>query len=238
MTIHWQQLTDPISGIIFDCDGTLSAIEGIDELAEKNHVGPFVKQLTAEAMDDKGINIEIYQKRLLAVLPTQLQVETLGDEYFEHRIPYALEVINIFNQLKKSVYIISSGLYPAVRRFADLLGIPASNIFAVDIQFDQNGKFLDFDHSSPLVHPNGKQIIVNEIRKKQERIIYIGDGMNDVSVHKLVTRFIGFGGIIYREKVAHVSDYYIQVNSLAPLLPLCLTKHEYDLLSPNDRIIL
>lgn len=237
MTIRWRQLTEPVSGIIFDCDGTLSAIEGIDELAEKNHVGPFVKQLTAEAMDHKGINIEIYQKRLMAVQPTQLQVETLGEEYFKHRIPYALEVIHILNQLKKTVYIISSGLNPAVQKFADHLGIPSSNIFAVEIKFDQHGKYCDFDQSSPLVQPDGKQIIVSEIRKKQSRIIYIGDGMNDVSVSKLLTRFIGFGGIVHREKVACVSDYYIQTNSLAPLLPLCLTKQESDLLNPNDRLI-
>ena len=36
------QLDHPINAIVFDCDGTLSIIEGIDELARNNGVGDAV----------------------------------------------------------------------------------------------------------------------------------------------------------------------------------------------------
>jgi phosphoserine phosphatase len=50
MTVAEWQPTIPFDAVIFDCDGTLSAVEGIDELAEKNAVGREVKALTQIAM--------------------------------------------------------------------------------------------------------------------------------------------------------------------------------------------
>jgi phosphoserine phosphatase len=38
LTKNWQ-LQHPLDAVVFDCDGTLSQIEGIDALAEKNDVG-------------------------------------------------------------------------------------------------------------------------------------------------------------------------------------------------------
>ena len=80
-------LLDPVDAIIFDCDGTLSFIEGIDELAKENGVGEPVMKITAEAMTHSGINPELYQRRLNLVLPTQQQVQTLGQAYFDRITP-------------------------------------------------------------------------------------------------------------------------------------------------------
>ena len=135
------QLQTPIQAVLFDCDGTLASIEGIDELAKNNRVGGAVETLTADAMGKSGINFDLYQKRLDLVRPTQEQVITLGQHYFSNQVPDAKDVIALLQRLNKSVYLISAGLFPAVSLFGKLLQIPEENIFAVNIDFDTNGTF-------------------------------------------------------------------------------------------------
>ncbi|TAK75879.1 MAG: phosphoserine phosphatase, partial [Gammaproteobacteria bacterium] len=59
----WQPQA-PIPAIVFDCDGTLSMIEGIDELAKHNGVSEAVQALTAEAMEKTGLHPDLYRQRL------------------------------------------------------------------------------------------------------------------------------------------------------------------------------
>ena len=62
-TTDWQ-LKNPIEAIVFDCDGTLSAIEGVNELAKNSGVHQIIEELTHKAMSVAGLNPELYQKRL------------------------------------------------------------------------------------------------------------------------------------------------------------------------------
>ncbi len=233
-TTHWQIQT-PISAIVFDCDGTLSAIEGINQLARYNGVCAEVEALTETAMGKTGINPALYEKRLALVNPRQDQLQTLGQDYFDHCVPDVRDIITIFKRLNKSVYIVSAGLTPAVSIFGDLLQISRENIYAVDIQFDGQGRYLDYDRSSPLISNNGKRVIVNQLKLQHQGIIHIGDGLNDFVTHDVVTRFIGYGGIFYRENMASLCDYYINTASLSALLPLAITQHEYENLSVSEQ---
>src|SRR4051812_47754308 len=85
MSLNAYSPTLPIDAIIFDCDGTLSHIEGIDELAKENGVGEQGVKLTEEAMGRSGMSPELYEHRLNLVLPTAAQVDTLGQLYFQHK---------------------------------------------------------------------------------------------------------------------------------------------------------
>ncbi len=110
---NWQ-LAKPINAVIFDCDGTLSEIEGIDELAKLNHAGAKVAALTELAMGTTGMNPELYRERLKLVEPSREQVLHLGHLYQKHMVPDADAVIQLLTRLDKTVYIISAGLKPAV----------------------------------------------------------------------------------------------------------------------------
>ena len=235
MTSLTWQLQNPASAILFDCDGTLSAIEGIDVLAEKNGVGDLVKSLTSQAMGKTGLTCKLYQERLGLVQPTLEQTLSLGKEYFANRAPDVLDVIQLLKRLKKSIYILSAGLSPAVKGFGELLQISPANIFAVDINFDFQGRFLNFAHDSPLVENEGKRVIVDELKKNHKNLIYIGDGLNDYATYDLVTRFIGYGGFYYRQNIADMCEYYIHSASMTALLPLILTQPEYEILSPAEQ---
>lgn len=231
------QLEIPLDAVIFDCDGTLSSIEGIDELAENNGCSNQVKALTADAMGKSGMNRELYQKRLDLVLPTEEQVKTLGQLYFTNRSPDVASVLQIFKDLNKKLYVMSAGIYPAVAIFADLLQIPRENIFAVNIHFDAEGHYIGFDETSPLVTTHGKKILVSQLKSKHSNIGYIGDGLNDMSVYDLVSRFIGYGGAYYRENIAALCQYYISISSFTPLLPLLLTQTEHLQLTKDQQTL-
>jgi phosphoserine phosphatase len=233
-SFNWQ-LPLPMHTIIFDCDGTLSTLEGIDELAKKNGVGDEVIAMTAEAMGQTGLNANLYAKRLDLVKPTLSQVLAQGNEYFAHVVPDAEQVIRLFQRLQKQIYIVSAGLLPAVSAFGELLGVPRENIFAVAIEFEENGEFKKYDASSPLVYQDGKRIVLNAIKNSHTDTVYIGDGLNDFAVYHLVNRFVGYGGIFYHEKLAEKCQYYIKTPSMAALLPLSLTASEASELNPIER---
>jgi phosphoserine phosphatase len=234
MTLHTSSLSAPLSAVIFDCDGTLSAIEGIDELAKKNHVTDIVQRLTETAMGKSGMNIDIYKKRLDLVQPTREQLLQLGKEYIVHQVPDIEAVIRLLQRLNKTVYIVSAGLYPAVASFGEFLNIPKENIYAVDIQFDKKNAYMNFDHSSPLVNRNGKRVIVNQIQQKHDHMAYVGDGLNDLEVRDLVTRFIGYGGIFFRENIQSACEFYVKSPSMAAILPLVLTQEEVVQLTDDE----
>lgn len=237
MTFPSWQLSNPISAIVFDCDSTLSSIEGIDFLAKNNGVGEAVKFLTSEAMGKTGLNSSIYQQRLDLVTPRREQVYALGHQYFAHRVPDIIDVINLLKRLKKEVYLVSSGVNPAVKMFGEMLQIPPENVYAVDLRFDQQGNFLDFERSSPLINNDGKRTILQQLKNTHANIIHIGDGLNDIVTLDLVTRFIGYGGVAYRKNIADLCQYYINTISFTPLIPLTLTQDETLSLLPDELVL-
>ena len=228
------QLTEPLDAVIFDCDGTLSRIEGIDELARHNGVGERVIALTEEAMSHTGITPEIFHERLKLVDPTKQQLEALGQTYYDDQSQDAATVVDVFHALNKTVYVVSAGNNPAVEVFADRLGIPKECVFAVDLQFDKEGRYRDFDHDSPMTRKGGKCDVVKMIAQKHKRILHVGDGLNDYAAHDLVTRFVGYGGAFHRDKVAAAASFYIECRSMLPLLPLGMIKSEQEKLNEGQ----
>ncbi len=230
-------LNSPIDAFIFDCDGTLSLIEGIEVLAEQNGVGPRVHELTAYAMGEAGLCSTIYQERLTLVRPNRRQVIELAQNYFASRAPDSIAVIEALHALDKAVYVVSAGVNPAVRLFATMLGIPAEHVFAVDLKFSMTGDYEGYDQSAYPTENNGKRIIAHAIKERHERLIWIGDGMNDLIVKPDVARFIGYGGAFYRPKIAQHSDFYLTCQSMAPLLALGLTHSEIETLEGKTRAL-
>lgn len=223
--VLWQ-LSAPIDAVVFDCDGTLSRIEGIDVLAEHAGVAREVALLTERAMGVTGITPDIFLQRMNLVKPALHQLVELGQRYFENRIVDVGLVLQAFLSAGKTVYVISAGLNPSVKIFATLLGIPEQQVYAVDVYFDEAGQYVDFDHKAPTARVGGKRKIMSELSQKHPRLLFVGDGMNDVEARDVVERFVGFGGFRYREKILKQSDFYIKAPSFASLLHLGLTAAE------------
>jgi len=236
MKTAWQ-LQQPLDAVIFDCDGTLSKLEGIDELAVQNNVGDSVKALTSEAMNTSGMTPSLYEKRLELVKPTRQQVENMGQLYFDQHTPDVKKVIDVLQRLGKTVFVMSAGLKQSVDLFAEHLHIPASQVYAVAIEFDEHGEYKNFDRQSPLTMTGGKGYLVQELKQRYPSVMHIGDGANDVDVIGHVTRFVGYGGVFYRESILKLSDFYIRSLSMSPVLVLALTEDESNQLVGDDRAL-
>jgi phosphoserine phosphatase len=221
--------------VFFDCDSTLSAIEGVDELARMKGKELRVGLLTQKAMDGDLDLGEVYGKRLRAIRPTRGQLAAIEDLYWSHMVPDTREVIAALHFLGKRVFIISGGLADPVRGFAARLGVPPERVRAVELEFNElsgdwwkyydaaaqtRAAYLDYE-DSPLTITAGKPDIVRELAGNAwGRRLFVGDGVSDMLTRQAVDLFVGFGGVAHREKVERGSDVYILANSLAPVLPL------------------
>jgi phosphoserine phosphatase len=219
--------------IFFDCDSTLSSIEGVDELARLKGKEWRVSLLTQKAMNGDLDLRDVYGKRLKAINPTRGQLAEIEQMYWDCLVPDAIEVIAALHLLGKQVFIISGGLAAPVRGFGNKLGVPAERIRAVELEFNElsgewwkyydqsaqtDAKFLDFE-ASPLTISAGKPQIVTELANGAwGRKLFIGDGMSDLHTKSVVDLFVGFGGVVRREKVESGSDAFVAANSLAPIL--------------------
>lgn len=235
MKDNWQ-LDIPLDAIVFDCDGTLSNIEGIDELARASGHYREVSAITTLCMSTTGLNEESYEHRLQLIKPSKDQIQHLVDQYIDHMTPGTKQVISTFQVLGKRIYIISSGIAEAVIPFGNYFGVKTEDIYAVNVNFNAQGEYIGFDRKNPLVHSGGKLAIIKKILLTNTNIAFIGDGMSDYEASSPVTRFIGYGGMCLRDKIRTLSKYYLICRDLHPLLPLCLTKREADDLDENTKV--
>ncbi|MBI3242763.1 MAG: HAD-IB family phosphatase [Chloroflexi bacterium] len=225
--------------IIFDCDSTLTAVEGIDELARLTDSVEDVAALTKRAMDGEIPLESVYSHRLDISNPTRAQVNHIRRIYRQHVIPGAAKLIEALQELNCKVFIVSGGLIEPVRDFGVWLGVPRENIYAVDMEYDQlagqwwryweqpgghnpQANYLNV-RESPLTGTGGKNLMIRAIRANHAgRAMLVGDGLSDLEARSEVELFVGFGGAAYRERVARESPLYIQRGGLAALLPLAL----------------
>jgi phosphoserine phosphatase len=221
--------------IFFDCDSTLSAIEGVDELARLKGKEGRVGLLTQKAMDGDLDLGDVYGMRLKAIRPTRGQLATIEQMYMDQIVPDAHEVIRALQFLGREVFIISGGLAAPVRGFGERLGVPTDHIRAVELEFNElsgawwkyyepgaqaDQSYLDF-YQGPLTISAGKPEIVQELAGgRWGRRLMIGDGVSDLKTKPCVDLFVGFGGVVRREKVEKDSDVFVYTNSLAPILTL------------------
>ncbi|MEZ4516871.1 MAG: HAD-IB family phosphatase [Chloroflexota bacterium] len=218
--------------VFFDCDSTLTSVEGIDILAETAGKKWRVEQLTQAAMDGALPLEDVYAKRLQAVKPTRSQVQDIRRAYKRHVVEDASRVITALQAMGHHVYVISGGLAEPVEEFAVYLGIPRERVRAVGITYNElagrwwehtserQHTYLDYQ-AGALTVSDGKANIVTELRGDQPgRALLIGDGSSDLMAGPAVDLFVGYGGVVTRQKVLAEAPVYIHSRSLAPLLPI------------------
>lgn len=229
--------------IFFDCDSTLSTIEGIDELARLKGKEGRVGLLTNKAMDGELDLADVYGKRLRAIKPTRAQLKAVEERYWKTAVEDAPEVVAALQALSKQVFIISGGLIDAVKGFGRRLGIDPARIRAVELEYNelsgrwwdytepqaqQTQTYLDYDEG-PLTISSGKSAIIADLaRELTGRRMMVGDGTSDLATKDDVDLFVGFGGVIAREAVKAESDIFLSCPSLAPILPLAAGRRGWE----------
>jgi phosphoserine phosphatase len=107
------------------------------------------------------------------------------------------------------------------------VGIAPEYVAAVDIYFDGEGRYLDFERDSPLARSGGKPDVVSGWHLPRPSLL-VGDGATDLEARSAVDCFAAFMGVAYRPAVARGADVVVGSASLAPILALAATPADRD----------
>ncbi len=226
----------PYQHIFFDCDSTLTTVEGIDILAQSSGKGWRVEVLTRAAMDGDIDLEDVYSKRLNAVKPTWAQIHNIRQVYKRNVVEDAAAVIAILQEQGHKVYIVSGGLAQPVIEFGLYLGVPREQIRAVEVHYDQlSGSWWHKSHASDaqrryLAHAesdltvsDGKARIMRELVGDQPgQSLLVGDGLSDLVAGRHADLFVGFCGVVRRPRIVAEAPALIHSSSMAPLLALAM----------------
>jgi phosphoserine phosphatase len=228
--------------VFFDCDSTLTAIEGIDELARLKGQFDHIADLTQRAMNGEIKLEDVFAARLDLLRPTRADLRRIAQAYRDTLVPDAKETIAALHCAGCRVFIVSGGLLPAVQDFARSLGLPSQNVRAVPIEFDQlAGKWWRYDLDryggnpderylafapTPLTETQGKRKIITEVSGDERRTLLVGDGITDLEARDVVKLFVGFGGVVTREQVAREAEVFVEARRLAAIVPLALAGNQ------------
>ncbi len=206
--------------ICFDCDSTLTSLEGIDELARLKGDAVFkkVEELTHDAMNGKVAIDEVFSQRLEIIQPDRTTCQTVAHLILEQIEPTAKSTIDALRAKGWTPMILSGGLTQVIQPLAEFLNI--SDIHAVDLIFASDGSYASFDTTAPPTRNGGKPEIIDQLRKQlqAESIVMVGDGISDLETQSTVDHFIGFTRYIAREKV--VQEAKNCINSLDQLIDI------------------
>jgi len=206
--------------ICFDCDSTLSSIEGIDELARLKGPAVFtaIEAMTSDAMNGKIPIESVFGLRLDAIRPRLEDAEAVGARYVATVEPTAKATVSALQASGWTAVIISGGFRQAIRPLADFLGI--SRVEAVDMYFRGDGSYAGYDVGYPSTRTGGKLEIIKALRAEMapQKVVMVGDGASDLETQPVVDLFIGYGGFTARDKVRRGAKAF--VTSLDQILPL------------------
>ncbi|HPF70236.1 MAG TPA: HAD-IB family phosphatase [Candidatus Krumholzibacteria bacterium] len=206
-----------IEVVVFDCDSTLSRLEGIDELARRAGAGDLVAALTADAMDGRIAMEDVYGRRLQLVRPGAADLEWLGERYVATLVAGADRVVRALAAEGREVHVVSGGVRQPVVRLAAALGIDASRVHAVDVRLDAHGRYAGWDQDAPTARGGGKAAVVGAIAAGRPAVM-VGDGVTDLEARASGARVIGFGGVAVRRRVRDEADAWVAGPSLDGVL--------------------
>ena len=203
--------------VVFDCDSTLSTIEGVDELARRAGVGDEVSQLTTAAMAGDVPLDEVYGRRLDLIRPDAEALAWVGRRYGETLVPGAREVCQKLSNDGREIHIVSGGLLQPVLDLARLLGVESDRVHAVPTLLDAAGCYAGFDAQAATARAGGKAEVISKIRHDRGAIM-VGDGITDLEARDAGALVIGFGGVAVREVVRAGADAWVAGPSLLDVL--------------------
>lgn len=196
------------ASVVFDVDSTLVTLEGIDWLAERRgpHVAEQCASLTMRSMAGE-IPIEaVYEQRLLAIVPTQVELEALSNAYIAAVQPGARALITALRTAGVMVYMVSGGIRDAMVPLAAYLGVPEPHLHAVQLATNASDQFVHLRGVQPLATQRGKPDVISTLRMPRPSVM-IGDGATDAAARTATDCFIAYTGVVERAAVVASADH-------------------------------
>ncbi len=193
--------------VVLDVDSTLSGIEGVDWLAARrgDALAREVADLTRRSMQGTVSLEQVYGSRLSMIAPRRDEIDALARAYVDRVAHGAYEMIARALSARISVHLVSGGIRPALLLLAEDLGIAASNVHAVSVNFDATGAYVGYDEESPLTTSSGKRDVVQRLALEAP-VLAVGDGVTDLVMRTVVDCFIAYTEFVTRSAVVDAAD--------------------------------
>ena len=196
----------------FDCDSTLSSIEGIDELARERGAEIFLQivDLTNAGMNGTVPLHEVFPRRMDILRPDKDTCDAVAQRYIDTIVPGVHETLQTLRDEDWTIVIISGGFAPLIEPLAKMLGI--SFIEAVPLRHDEAGQYNGYGADFPTTRNGGKPEIIREWKQAMlpKTTIMVGDGISDLEAASEVDLFIGFGGVVARDAVKQRAEQFVE----------------------------
>ncbi len=249
MEVVIEPQTMPKGGLFFmDCDSTLSAIEGIDELARLRggDVYERVAEMTRAAMEGEVDLESVFAERLELIRPDRGLCDEVAGMYVERKVAGVLQLAASLRRAGWTPVIVSGGFAPLIRPLAMELGV--EHVEAVGIDFDESGSYSGYDVSHPAARAGGKCEIIREWcdAVMPKAAVMMGDGASDLETRECVDAFVCFSGVVKRPVVCAGADLVVSdmqnTNELFVMLDQLMrgekirnSKFDVDLISQDDQ---
>jgi phosphoserine phosphatase len=202
--------------VILDVDSTIAAMEGIDWLASRRdaETAARVAHLTTRAMAGELALDAVYAERLQLIRPTRAEILALREAYVRAAVPGMAEVVVAWLNSGIRVVLVSGGLREAIADLAALLGVPRTDVHAVEVTWDDAGVCSGLREPAVLARTGGKPAVVRTLALPGP-VLAVGDGITDAELAPVVDQFVAFTGVVRREAV--VARAAAAVDSFAAL---------------------
>ena len=197
--------------VCFDVDSTVSPDEGIDVLAAHAGKGDQVARLTARAMGG-SVPFEVaIRERLDLIRPSRALVESCLERHPPRLTAGVAELIAALRNRGARIHLVSGGFEPMILPLARLLGIPTDHVHANALHFDEDGDYAGFAADRPTARSRGKAAVLGQLKRTAaySPLIMVGDGITDLEARPPADAFIGYGGVVVRDKVKAGADWYV-----------------------------
>ena len=202
-----------MKNIIFDFDSTLIKKESLELILEPLLKDSSEKLQEIEKITNLGMQGELdfresLEKRLAIASPTKDSIKVFADEYCPSLLTNGIEDFIKELQVKGyKIWIFSGGLAESIRPFAKYLNIPNENIFAVEVNWNDNGNFNSLDNTKGACD---SKLVAFEKAKEllQGEVIAVGDGFTDYQLFEagFADKFIAYTEHVERANVVEKAE--------------------------------
>ena len=197
--------------VCFDIDSTVCLDEGIDVLAAHAGVGDQVSALTRQAMGGNVLFQDALKQRLDLIRPSRTMISACLRAHPPRLTPGIGDLVNTLLRRKVAVYLITGGFTHMAEPVIKKLGIPRNQLIANTLLFDAEGNYAGFDPLAPTARSGGKGAAISDLKQRfgYAPLIMVGDGVTDLEARPPADGFIGYGGVVVRERVKASADWFI-----------------------------
>ena len=199
--------------IIFDFDSTLIKGESLELILEPLLEDSPEKLKEIENITNLGMQGDLsfresLEQRLAIASPTKASIEAFTKEHCPSLLTRGIE--DFMNELQHKgykIWIFSGGLTESIAPFAKALKISRKNIYAVEVNWNEDGSFNSLDNTNGACD---SKLVAFEKAKEllQGEVIAVGDGYTDYQLFEagLADKFIAYTEHVERANVVEKAE--------------------------------